>query len=100
MIDSDGIEGGERSSQSRVYIYSQSRVQVLTSFLYVYLYSVVCNRIRSLITEQVRPRIDYSLIMVYLMSTLDAGLKPLGCASWFKCPPLVYYSNKPLRAIV
>ena len=40
--------------------------------------------------------LDYSLIVVYLNSTLEAGLKPLSFASWFKCPPLAYYSNKPL----
>ena len=40
--------------------------------------------------------LDYSLIVVYLNSMLEAGLKPLGCASWFKCPPLAYCSNKPL----
>ena len=40
--------------------------------------------------------LDYSLIVVYLNCTLKAGLKPLGFASWFKCPPLAYNSNKPL----
>ena len=38
----------------------------------------------------------YSIIMVYLNCALRRTFKPLGFASWFKCPPLMSNSSKPL----
>ncbi len=36
--------------------------------------------------------LDYGPIWLYT----GGAIKPLGFTSWFKCPPLVYNSNKPL----